>query len=203
MSKADIKLAIKANVNMIGFVFFGPSPRSLTIDKASQLMENIPNNILKIALTVNADDALLSQIARHTTVDLFQLHGSEDPERLIQIKERYKLGTIKVIPISNSSDLKNISDFDHISDYIMFDAKPPLGTSRPGGNAISFDWQLLKDIQCDAPWILAGGLTSRNVKKAIKVSGAKMVDVSSGVERSPGVKDPNRINAFVKSIKEL
>ena len=192
-SVIDIEVASKAGADMLGFVFFKTSPRSVCVDHAKYLMDCVPPGVLKVALTVNGSDELFEKIVRNTSVDLFQFHGTESPERINEIKNRFKLKIIKAIPISSAPDLDASKVFEPYADYLMFDAKPILGSSRPGGNAHSFDWRLVNNFSCSIPWILAGGLSPTNLQKAVRTSGARFVDVSSGVEISPGIKDPEKI----------
>ena len=202
-SAKDIEVASTAGADMLGFVFFKPSPRSVCIDQARYLMDLVPPGVLKVALSVNGSDKLFEKIFKNTSVDLFQFHGSESPERINTIKNRFNLKIIKALPISSTPDVDASKVFEPYADYLMFDAKPIQGSSRPGGNAQSFDWRLVKDFSCSIPWILAGGLNPTNLKRAIKTSGANFVDVSSGVEISPGVKDPEKIKTFLKMAKQV
>ena len=202
-SVKDIEISSNAGADMLGFVFFRASPRSICVDQAKYLMDSVPPGVLKVALTVNGSDELFEKIVKNTSVDLFQFHGKESPERITQIKTRFKLKIIKAIPISSESDVNASKVFESYADYLMFDAKPIQGSSRPGGNAHSFDWRLLKGFTCSIPWILAGGLSPKNLKNAVKTSGTSFVDVSSGVEISPGIKDPKKIKAFIQTAHNI
>ena len=202
-TKEAVSFSIDAGADMLGFVFFDASPRSITLKKAKVLMQEIPSIIQKVALTVNATDTFLDQLIKNLPVDILQLHGSEKPARISQIKEKFKIPIIKAVPISNSSDLISARHYENIADYLMFDSKPPQNSSRPGGNAKIFDWNILSNVKLSIPWILAGGLNEANVRKAIKISGARAVDVSSGVENAPGIKDQEKIDTFVKTVRSM
>ena len=202
-SVIDIEVASKAGADMLGFVFFKTSPRSVCVDHAKYLMDCVPPGVLKVALTVNGSDELFEKIVRNTSVDLFQFHGTESPERINEIKNRFKLKIIKAITVSSKPNVDSSIVFERYADYLMFDATPDQGSSRPGGNAKSFDWELVKNFTSSIPWILAGGLSPANLQKAVKTSGARFVDVSSGVETSPGVKDPEKIKSFIDIAKKI
>jgi phosphoribosylanthranilate isomerase len=186
---------------MVGFVFFPPSPRSISIVDASTLAARVPVGIQKVALTVNADDDFLTEIAENTGIDIFQLHGNEQPERVFEIRHKFGLPVIKALPVEDHLDLMVARGYDGVVDYFLFDSKPPKDASRPGGNATAFDWSLLKGFSLAKPWLLAGGLTPQNVSQAVEISGAQMVDVSSGVENAPGVKNLDKIRSFLEALE--
>jgi phosphoribosylanthranilate isomerase len=196
-----VDCAIEAGASMVGFVFFPPSPRSISIADASTLVARVPVGIKKVALTVNADDDFLREIAKNTGINVFQLHGNEQPERVFEIRHTFGLPVIKALPVEDSVDLMVARGYDAVVDYFLFDSKPPKNASRPGGNATAFDWSLLKGFSLAKPWLLAGGLTPQNVSQAVEISGAQMVDVSSGVEDALGVKKLDKIRSFLKALE--
>jgi phosphoribosylanthranilate isomerase len=165
------------------------------------LAARVPVGIQKVALTVNADDDFLTEIAENTGIDIFQLHGNEQPERVFEIRHKFGLPVIKALPVEDHLDLMVARGYDGVVDYFLFDSKPPKDASRPGGNATAFDWSLLKGFSLAKPWLLAGGLTPQNVSQAVEISGAQMVDVSSGVENAPGVKNLDKIRSFLGAIE--
>jgi phosphoribosylanthranilate isomerase len=195
-----IDAALEAGADYLGFVFFGKSPRAVTAEQAAELTQFI-EDAQKVGLFVDPDDALLDEVMTHLRLDLLQFHGAETPERLAAIRAEYGVPVMKVIPVATKDDLAKAEPFMDVVDYLLFDAKPPKEATLPGGNAISFDWTILQGFRSAVPWMLAGGLTPANVAEAIKVTGARIVDVSSGVESSPGVKDPDRIRAFIAAAK--
>ncbi|MBC7952880.1 MAG: phosphoribosylanthranilate isomerase [Rhodospirillaceae bacterium] len=192
----SIDAAIEAGAEYLGFVFFAKSPRALTAERAAELTQFI-EGVQKVGLFVDPDDSLLNDVLTHVRLDLLQFHGAETPERLTQIRDEYCVPVMKVIPVAEAIDLQAAIPFYDVVDQLLFDAKPPKGSDLPGGNAVSFDWSILKGFKCPVPWMLAGGLTPVNVAEAIKATGAKAVDVSSGVESAPGVKDVGKIRAFI------
>ena len=196
-----VDCAVEAGASMVGFVFFPPSPRSISIADASALVSRVPDDIKKVALTVNAGNDFLREIAENTGIDIFQLHGNEQPERVFEIRHTFGLPIIKALPVEDCLDLMVARGYDAVVDYFLFDSKPPKDASRPGGNATAFDWSLLKGFALAKPWLLAGGLTPQNVLQAVEISGAQMVDVSSGVEGSTGVKDLNEIRSFLRALE--
>ncbi|HTH18291.1 MAG TPA: phosphoribosylanthranilate isomerase [Magnetospirillum sp.] len=195
-----IDAALEAGADYLGFVFFAKSPRAVTPEQAAELTQFI-EGAEKVGLFVDPDDALLDEVLTHVRLDLLQFHGTETPERIAAIRAEYGVPVMKVIPVAEATDLAAAEPFYPVVDQILFDAKPPKGAELPGGNAASFDWSILKGFKCPVPWMLAGGLTPANVAVAIKLTGAPAVDVSSGVETSPGVKAPDKIRAFVTAAK--
>ena len=196
----SIDAALEAGADFIGFVFFAKSPRAVSAEQAAELVQFV-EGVSKVGLFVDPDDALLDEVNSHLRLDLLQFHGSETPERLAQVRDEYGVQVMKVIPVATTEDLAAAEPFYDVVDWILFDAKPPKDSDLPGGNAVSFDWSVLKGFKCPVPWMLAGGLTAANVAEAIKATGARAVDVSSGVESSPGTKDPAKIAAFVAAAK--
>ena len=197
-SAADVAAAADAGASYVGFVFFPKSPRHVTFDEAAALAVDTPVGVAKVALVVNADDAFLDELTAKVPLDMLQLHGAETPQRVAEVKARYGLPVMKAIGIADAGDLDQIDAYADVADQLLIEAKPPKGSDLPGGNGVTFDWTLLKGRKYwTVPWMLAGGLTLENVGEAIAVSGARQVDLSSGVESAPGVKDPALIHAFV------
>lgn len=198
-SAADIHVAADAGAGYVGFNFFPKSPRYLSVSDAAGLAENAPEGLCKTALTVNADDAFLDQLTGCVPVDMLQLHGNESPERVTEIKSRYGLPVMKAVGVADKADLPALTAYGRVADQILVDAKPPRNAELPGGNGLAFDWRLIAGRRWPVPWMLAGGLTAANVAEAIAMTGAAQVDVSSGVERAPGVKDADLIREFLKA----
>jgi len=199
----DVVAAADAGARYVGFVFFPKSPRNVSVQQAKALAAEVPFGVAKVALTVNADDALLDEITQNVAIDILQLHGSESVERVAQIKARTGLPVMKAIGISDADDLQKIVDYGRVADMLLVDAKPPKNADLPGGNGLAFDWRLLAGRKWVVPWMLAGGLTPDNVQLAIQLTGARQVDVSSGVESAPGVKDPAKVAAFVSAAQDI
>ncbi|MBK1665823.1 phosphoribosylanthranilate isomerase [Rhodospirillum rubrum] len=201
-----VDAAVEAGVDMIGFVFFDPSPRDLDPARAAELLDGVPHaeegGPLRVGLFVDADDATLEAVFAGVRLDVLQFHGEESPERVEWARLEYGLPVIKALPIASAADLERAALYAEVADYLLFDARPPAGADRPGGHAQTFDWSLLAGFSAPVPWLLAGGLTPENVAEAIRVSGATAVDVSSGVETVRGIKDPERVGAFVKAVRE-
>jgi phosphoribosylanthranilate isomerase len=202
-SPEDVIAAADAGARYVGFVFFPKSPRNVSVAQASALAAEVPFGVAKVALTVNADDALLDEITQNVAIDILQLHGSESVERVAEIKARTGLPVMKAIGISDAEDLQKIVDYGRVADMLLVDAKPPKNADLPGGNGLAFDWRLLAGRKWAVPWMLAGGLTHENVQQAIQLTGARQVDVSSGVESAPGVKDPAKIASFVSAAQDI
>ncbi|SMX44413.1 phosphoribosylanthranilate isomerase [Octadecabacter ascidiaceicola] len=199
---ADVDAAASAGATYVGFVFFPKSPRNISIEDAAALAVDVPLGVAKVALVVNADDALLDAITSAVPLDMLQLHGSETPERVAEVKARYGLPVMKAVGIADASDLPAIDTYAVVADQLLIDAKPPKDAPLPGGNGLAFDWTLLADRKYwTVPWVLAGGLTPDNVAEAVRRTGATQVDVSSGVEGTVGVKDAGLIQAFVRAAK--
>jgi phosphoribosylanthranilate isomerase len=194
---STLAAALAAGADMVGFVFFPPSPRHLSLETARSLSEQVGGKALKVALSVNADDAQLDGIISALSPDILQLHGRESPERVKAIKARFGLPVMKALHISTHDDLAAIATYDGVADRLMFDAKPPKGAVLPGGNGAAFDWTILENLTLSAPWMLSGGLGPDNVAEALRITRAPGVDVSSGVETAPGVKDEALIADFV------
>ena len=200
---AAVKAVVEGGAAMCGFVFFPASPRNLTPKEAAELTKGVPEGVIRVGLTVDADDALLAEIALVAKVDMLQLHGAETLARTNEVRERFGLPVIKVLAVQGPDDLAAAKAYQGVADRLMFDAKPPEDASRPGGNARTFNWRVLKNQTFALPWLLAGGLTAENLAEAVKTSGAVAVDVSSGVENAPGVKNVDKIRAFLAAAAAL
>jgi phosphoribosylanthranilate isomerase len=196
---ADVPAAIAAGARYVGFVFFPRSPRNLEIEDAAFMAAAVPEGICKVALVVDPDDALLDRITRDVAIDMLQLHGSETPARVAEIKARYGLPVMKAVGVASAEDLPKLDAYSKCADQLLVDAKPAAGADLPGGNGIAFDWRLIAGRRWPVPWMLAGGLTPENVGEAMRLTGARQVDVSSGVESAPGVKDAEKIRAFCEA----
>jgi phosphoribosylanthranilate isomerase len=193
--------ALEAGADYIGLVFFPPSPRALTPERAAELLQFSPDDLVKVGLFVDPDDATLDAVLSRVRLDLLQLHGSESPERVEAIRLEYGVPVMKTIAVETAADLDRVEPYLTVADRLLFDAKPPKGAALPGGNAVAFDWSLLQGRRWGLPWMLAGGLTAATVAEAIRLTGAPAVDVSSGVESAPGVKDPAKIAAFIAAAR--
>lgn len=194
---ADVSAVARAGAAYAGFVFFPKSPRNVTLPEARLAAMAAPPGLAKVALTVDADDAALDAIVAAVPLDMLQLQGQESPDRVAEVRARYGLPVMKAIGLADEGDLSAIFAFSSVADQLLIDAKPPGGADLPGGNGLAFDWRLLAGRRWLRPWMLAGGLTAENVAEAVRLTGARQVDVSSGVESGPGVKDPGKIAAFV------
>ncbi|MDX5499005.1 MAG: phosphoribosylanthranilate isomerase [Rhodobacterales bacterium] len=197
---ADVQAAAQAGAAYGGFVFFPRSPRNLSIAQARDLALLAPVGLAKVALTVDADDALLDGILAEVPIDILQLHGKETPARVSEIRARYGLPVMKAVGVASEADLPALDTYSQVADMLLVDAKAPKGSALPGGNGLAFDWRLIAGRRWSRPWMLAGGLTPANVAEAVRLTGARQVDVSSGVESAPGVKDPALIAAFVAAV---
>ncbi|NNE89840.1 MAG: phosphoribosylanthranilate isomerase [Silicimonas sp.] len=196
-----VSAAAEAGAGYVGFVFFAKSPRNVSIEQARALAVDVPVGVAKVALTVNADDAFLRTLTDTVPLDMIQLHGSEAPERVTDVRALTGLPVMKAVGIASAADVERLDAYAAVSDQLLVDAKPPPDGDLPGGNGLSFDWRLISNRRWSVPWMLAGGLTPGNVAEAIRLTGARQVDVSSGVESGPGVKDAAAIRAFVKAAR--
>jgi phosphoribosylanthranilate isomerase len=198
---AGISASVTGGASYLGFNFFPRSPRSVSVADALPLMQAVPEGICKVALSVNASDALLEALVGQLPIDMLQLHGQESPARVAEVKSRFGLPVMKALGIADASDLPAITEYARVSDMLLIDAKPPKDAVLPGGNGLAFDWTLLAGRRWALPWMLAGGLTADNVAEAARLTGADIVDVSSGVEKAPGVKDVTLIKQFLMAAK--
>ncbi len=194
---AEVAAVAKAGAAYFGLNFFQRSPRYVSLTQARDLALAAPVGLAKVALVVDADTATLDAIVEAMPLDMLQLHGHETPDRVAEVRARYGLPVMKVLGVADDGDLATLMEYSVVADQIMIDAKPPKGAILPGGNGVSFDWRVLVGRRWLRPWMLAGGLSEQNVAEAIRLTGARQVDVSSGVESAPGVKDAARIAAFV------
>jgi phosphoribosylanthranilate isomerase len=193
--------ALDAGADMVGFVFFPPSPRHLQFERARSLGERVRGRAQKVALTVDADDAFLQSVVEALRPDILQLHGSEPVPRLQAIRRRFGVPLMKAVPVSVKDDLERIDTYAAVADRLLFDARAPREATRPGGLGNPFDWRLLENVRTAVPFMLSGGLDVGNVAEALRITRASGIDVSSGVERAPGVKDVEKIIAFVRAAR--
>lgn len=196
-----VRTALDGGAAFVGFVHFAASPRHVALDVAARLAAPARGRAKVVAVLVDPDDALLDRLAQTLRPDLIQLHGRETPERAAQVGARTGAGVIKALPVSEPRDVDAARAYETVVDHLMFDARPPAGALLPGGVGVRFDWTLPAGRRFDRPWFLAGGLDPWNVGEAVAASGAPMVDVSSGVERGAGVKDPTLITAFLDAVR--
>ncbi len=198
-TEADVLAVAAAGAAYAGFNFFPKSPRYVMVDQARLLALAAPVGLAKVALVVDATDAVLDAIVEGVPLDMLQLHGHETPDRVAEVRARYGLPVMKVVGVADEGDLPAIMDYALVSDQLLIDAKPPRNAILPGGNGLAFDWRLVAQRRWLRPWMLAGGLTAENVAEAIRLTNVRQVDVASGVESAPGVKDAGRIKAFVEA----
>ena len=195
-----VSATLEGGAAFIGFNFFPASPRYVVPEDAARLALPVRGRVSIVAVTVDPDDALIDRLRQVLAPDLIQLHGSETPERAREIAARGRAGIIKAIAVSEAADIAAARPFESVADHLMFEARPPAGATRPGGLGARLDPSLLAEVRLDRPWFLAGGLDPWNVREAARLSGAPMVDVSSGVERGAGLKDPALISAFLHAL---
>jgi phosphoribosylanthranilate isomerase len=199
---AMLDAALDAGADLVGFVFFPPSPRHVGFEAARTLGERVRNRARKVAVSVDADDELLKSCIAALRPDLLQLHGSEPPERVALIRSRFGLPVMKALPVSERADLSPVHRYAQVADLIMFDARAPREASRPGGLGKAFDWRLMEKLALRVPFMLSGGLDAGNVGEALRIARADGLDVSSGVEHAPGEKDADMIRAFIRVARE-
>jgi phosphoribosylanthranilate isomerase len=200
-----VAAAVEGGASLIGFNFYGRSPRCVDPATVKRLEAQVPRSVRKVGLIVDESDARIAEILAGCDLDVLQLHGAETPARVAEIRARFGKKVIKAIPVSAAADLDRAAPYEVVVDYLMFDAKPPKSMvgALPGGNALSFDWSLLAGRQFKLPWFLAGGLNPDNLIEAVRISGAPMVDVSSGVEDRPGEKNVSKIKAFLEASQRV
>ena len=196
-----LDVALESGADLVGFVFFPPSPRNLGLEAARTLGERVKSRASKVALTVDASDETLAAIVEALKPDMLQLHGSEPPERVTDLRKRFGLPVMKALPIAERKDLERIELYKKIADRLIFDARASQNATRPGGRGQPFDWTLLKGIDPGVPFMLSGGLDASNVAEALRITRAPSVDGSSGVERAPGEKDLDKIWAFIRAAR--
>jgi phosphoribosylanthranilate isomerase len=200
---AAVAAAVRHGARYVGFVFYRPSRRNVTPGLAAALAAIVPPGVTRTGLFVDADDETLAEVLEKTPLDLLQFHGEESAERVAAVKRRFGKPVMKAIPVAAEADLDRAQAYYGAADLLLFDAKAPRDAPVPGGNGLVFDWELLGGRRWPVPWMLSGGLTPDNLGEAVRITHATSVDVSSGVERAPGVKDPEKIAAFLARAKEL
>ena len=202
-TRETLDVALDAGADMVGFVFFPPSPRHLALKTARDLGKHVRRRAVKVALTVDADDATLASIVEVLQPDILQLHGRETAARLRDIKQKFGLEVMKALAVETAADLASLPGYAAVVDRILFDAVAPKEATRPGGLGAVFDWHVLENLDLNLPFMVSGGLNAGNVAEAIRVTRADGVDVSSGVERAPGIKDPEMIRAFIRAARAI
>ena len=204
-SAPALDAAVKGGARFVGFVFYARSPRALDAEAAAALAGRVPRGISRVGLIVDESNESIDAILRQVPLDMLQLHGQETPARVGEIRRRFGKPVMKAIKVATNADVESAAPFDGTADWLLFDAKTPpqMANALPGGNAISFDWTLLADRRWNRPWMLSGGLNAGNLAEAVRVTGAPVVDVSSGVEDQPGVKSPAKIEAFLTLARSL
>ena len=200
-TRDTLDVALDAGADMVGFVFFAPSPRHLGLEMARDLGRAAKGRAVKVALTVDADDTTLANIVETLAPDILQLHGRETVARLRDIKQKFGLPVMKAIAVESPADLAMLPGYAPVADRILFDARAPRGATRPGGLGAVFDWHVLEKLHLDLPFMVSGGLHAENVAEAVRVTRAGGVDVSSGVERASGIKDPEMIRDFIRAAR--
>jgi phosphoribosylanthranilate isomerase len=198
---AALAAALAGGASHVGFIFFPKSPRYVEPAEAGRLREAVRGKALAVAVTVDASDAFLDGIVTAMQPDMLQLHGSETPERVAELKARHGLPVIKALPLSEAADLERIRPFVGVADRFLFDAKPPKGSTLPGGNGVAFDWRILAGLDAGVDYMLSGGLNAANVGDALRLANPPAIDISSGVESAPGVKDPALIEQFFRAVR--
>ena len=200
-TRETLDVALDSGADMVGFVFFPPSPRHLSLETARDLGRSTKRRASKVALTVDADDTTLANIVEALQPDILQLHGKETVARLRDIKQTFGLQVMKAMAVETAADLAPLPGYAAVADRILFDARAPKEATRPGGLGAVFDWHVLENLDLKRPFMVSGGLNAANVAEAVRVTRAGGVDVSSGVERAPGVKDPEMIRAFIRAAR--
>lgn len=196
-----LETALDGGADMVGFVFFPPSPRHVSLETGRDLGRQVKRRALKVALTVDADDTTLGNIMDALSPDIFQLHSQESVARLRDIKQKFGRPVMKAVPVATAADIAVLPGYAAVADRILFDARAPKDATRPGGLGAPFDWHLLENLDLKVPYMVSGGLHADNVAEALRVTGAGGADVSSGVESAPGVKDPELIKAFIRAAR--
>jgi phosphoribosylanthranilate isomerase len=202
-TRETLDVALDAGADMVGFVFFPPSPRHLSLEKARELGKQAKGRAVKVALSVDADDATLANIVDVLQPDILQLHGKETVARVRDIKQQFGLPVMKAIAVETSADLAPLPGYAAVADHILFDARPPKHATRPGGLGATFDWHVLDNLDLKVPFMVSGGLNAANVAEAVRVTRPGGVDVSSGVEGAPGIKAPDMIRAFIRAARAV
>jgi phosphoribosylanthranilate isomerase len=199
-----VAAAVAGGATYVGFVFYPPSPRAVTPDRAARLCAEVPAGIARVGLFVDADDAVIEAALARVPLDILQFHGTETPQRVAEAKLRFGRAVMKAVAIAGPQDVLAVARYEEIADLLLFDAKPPRRPDAlPGGNGLVFDWELIAGRSWVRPWLLSGGLTAELLTEAVRISGAAAVDVSSGVESGPGQKDPDKIRAFLTAARAV
>ncbi|MER8446173.1 phosphoribosylanthranilate isomerase [Mesorhizobium sp. M1066] len=193
--------ALAGGASHVGFIFFAKSPRYVEPAEAGRLRETARGKAMAVAVTVDTSDAFLDEIVANMQPDMLQLHGAETPERVAEVKARYGLPVMKALPLSEAADLERIKPFIGIADRFLFDAKPPKGSELPGGNGVAFDWHILAGLDGSVDYMLSGGLNAANIGDALRLADPPGIDISSGVESAPGIKDPALIEQFFRAVR--
>jgi phosphoribosylanthranilate isomerase len=199
-----VSAAVAGGAAYIGFVFYPPSPRAVTPDRAAGLCADVPAGIVRVGLFVDGDDAMIEAALARAPLDILQFHGKETPKRVAEAKLRFGRPVMKAVAIAGPQDVLAVARYEGVADLLLFDAKPPRRPDAlPGGNGLAFDWELIAGRSWGRPWLLSGGLTAELLPEAVRISGAAAVDVSSGVESRPGQKDPDKIRAFLSAARAV
>ena len=201
--EAAVTAAVEYGAKWTGFVFFGPSPRNIAIDRAATLAATVPGHVGRVGLFVDPEDQFLNEVMDNVELDMIQLHGREAVARVRDIQSRFQRPVMKAVGIGSHDDLALARAYEDVADYLLFDAKPPPGATRPGGNALAFDWSMIAEQQWSVPWMLAGGLDIDNIAQALDATRAPTLDISSGVEDAPGLKSPAKIKALLEFAQTL
>lgn len=198
---SDIDVLVRVRAAYFGLNFFPPSPRAVTPAQARAIALAAPPGLARVGLFVDAEDSVIEAVLDQVPLDIVQLHGHESPNRVAGVRARFGLPVMKAVGIATEAELPALAEQASVADMLLVDAKPAPGAALPGGNGLAFDWRLIAGRRWPVPWMLAGGLTPENVVDAIRLTGARQVDVSSGVESAPGIKDPARIEAFMAALQ--
>ena len=199
--QAALGAAMDAGADFAGFVFYPPSPRHVELSQFAKLSAAAAGQITRVGLMVDPDDAQIEEILQTAPLDMIQLHGHESPARVQAVRVRTELPVMKALSVAGPGDLGLVREYEDIADWLLFDAKPPKDAALPGGNGEAFDWSILEGVQHTKPWMLAGGLSPETVPKALSILSPTALDVSSGVESAPGLKDAGKIRAFIKAVR--
>jgi len=203
-SEAAIAASVEGGAAYLGFVFYPPSPRAVSPERAAALCAAVPSGVQRVGLFVDAEDAAIRAVLDRAPIDILQFHGHETPDRVADAKVRFHRPVMKAIAVAAPEDVLAAARYEEVADLLLFDAKPPArADALPGGNGLAFDWQLIAGRRWRRPWMLSGGLTAALLPEAVRISGAGAVDVSSGVERRPGEKDPEKIREFLRVARSL
>jgi len=203
-SGAAVDAAVEGGAAYLGFVFYPPSPRSVTPDAAARLCAAVPAGVIRVGLFVDADDAAIAAVLDRVPLDILQFHGRESPARVAEARTRFQRAVMKAVAVAGAADVAAAAQYEDVADLLLFDAKPPRKPDAlPGGNGLAFDWRLIAGQSWRRPWMLSGGLTAELLPEVVRICGAAIVDVSSGVEDLPGHKDPAKIRAFLAAARRL